>query len=771
MMLQRCHLKRSVIAAGILSLLPWLLVSSDPTGPAAEVAPDGPGGSFAPHERVAEAVGLEGEVEPETKHPGPVSGRAPPDQPLGLPGDTPQHGQRGPAPHAAQLPPRSDAAPEVAVQAGDHGNFERVVFEWPERIAYEVAQRGAQVTLAFSRPGGIDFSGIRDRFSGRVLEARADGVDAASPVMLRVLPDVTIRSFSLKDDRVVVSDVFGEPASRPLPPPPRPPWRHAASAAAEPEPAAAAGTRREGPSGAEAPASHAPTGIDHGQGNGEAAPEVEVRAGDHGDFERVVFEWPESIAYDMAQRGEQVAVVFSRPGRIDLSAVRDRFSGRVLEAWADGGDAASQVTLRVLPDVTIRSFSLEDDRVVVVDVFGGSTSQDLRPASDLAQDPIGELRRELEQRDAVIDGLLARVEQLERDAVLSGNDLDHIAAGRAPSAGERSLPQPVAPSVAAAEEPPGGPASQQEAPTPGEGQGADKTSAQGPPGQLEVDEDEIDRALERTLVQTGALLLPMGQAEVENGLSYARRETDAPTFFLENGTTFVGTSEVRRNEFELGQELRLGLPFDSQLELAFVHRYVHQSTVMKVGTGERAEDSANGHGPGDLTIGFAKTLLRENGGWWPDVVGRVSWDTGTGEAADGPVILGGGFDELRGSLSATKRQDPLAFVGSVSYEKSFENDNVEPGDEIGLALGAVLAASPETSLRAVFGQTFSQEAKFDGESIDGSDRVLGTLTLGASSILGSGIMLDIAGDVGLTDNGVDYALRASLPIRFDLGVF
>jgi hypothetical protein len=115
------------------------------------------------------------------------------------------------------------------------------------------------------------------------------------------------------------------------------------------------------------------------------------------------------IAYGVAQRGEQVTVAFSRPGRIDLSAVRDRFSGWVFEAWADGGDAASQVTLRVLPDVTIRSFSLEDDRVVVVDVFGGSTSQGLAPpASDLAEDPIGELRRELEQRDAVIDSLLAQ---------------------------------------------------------------------------------------------------------------------------------------------------------------------------------------------------------------------------------------------------------------------------------------------------------------------------------------------------------------------------
>jgi hypothetical protein len=74
-------------------------------------------------------------------------------------------------------------------------------------------------------------------------------------------------------------------------------------------------------------------------------------------------------------------------------------------------------------------------------------------------------------------------------------------------------------------------------------------------------------------------------------------------------------------------------------------------------------------------------------------------------------------------------------------------------------------------LRAVFGQTFSQQAKLDGETIDGSDRIVGTLTLGRRRSWGPGITLDIAGDVGLTDDGVDYALRASLPTPFDLGVF
>jgi hypothetical protein len=388
-------------------------------------------------------------------------------------------------------------------------------------------------------------------------------------------------------------------------------------------------------------------------------------------------------------------------------------------------------------------------------------------------DPVERLRRELAQRDALIADLLARVEELERHDLLTAVEMDQIIAGGAEAFGSderrpkhvggadrdpngedvRASPLPVpAAKPVAAEEP------------------ATAQGSAAAPGRLEVD-SETERALERTLVRTGALLLPFGQAESEPTFSYARREADAPTFFFENGTTFVGTSQVRQNEFDLSQELRFGLPFDSQLEVAFSYLYIDQSTVMKVGMGERAEHSADGQGPGDLSIGFAKTLLRENGKWWPDVVGRIAWDTGTGKTIDGPVVLGGGFSEVRGSLSATKRQDPLAFIGSLSYETSFENDHVDPGDEIGLALGAVLAASPESSLRAVLSHTFIQETEFDGRSIDGSDRVVGTLTLGGSSILGRGILLDLASDIGLTDDGVEYALRASLPIRFSLPVF
>jgi hypothetical protein len=174
---------------------------------------------------------------------------------------------------------------------------------------------------------------------------------------------------------------------------------------------------------------------------------------------------------------------------------------------------------------------------------------------------------------------------------------------------------------------------------------------------------------------------------------------------------------------------------------------------------------------GDISVGVAKTLLRENGGWWPDLVARLTWGTGTGESTDGDVLLGSGFNELRGSLDAVKRQDPLAFVGGVSYETTFEDDNVKPGDEFGFSIGTVLAPSPETSLRFGLGQRFINAATVDGEGVNGSDRVVGTATFGASVVLGRGVLLDVAADIGLTDDAPDYAARASLPTRFDLPVY
>jgi hypothetical protein len=292
-------------------------------------------------------------------------------------------------------------------------------------------------------------------------------------------------------------------------------------------------------------------------------------------------------------------------------------------------------------------------------------------------------------------------------------------------------------------------------------------AAQAAPGQLEVDEEAAERALERALVAAGALLLPFGKAEIQPSFAYIRREQDAPTIFLEQGRQFIASQEVRRNTFTGDLLLRFGLPFDSQLEVGIPYRYVEQEVVTEVDFGARAKMEGHGSGFGDIRLGLAKGLLHERN-WWPDLISRVTWDTDSGATSDDGVSLGGGFNELQGSLVMIKRQDPLVFIGSASYGTTFEKDDTNPGDRLSFSVGALLAASPETSLRIVLNQTFINELEVGDRAINGSDLVVGTLNFGASSVIGRGKFLDLLVGMGLTDEAPDYSVGISLAVRFDI---
>ena len=49
------------------------------------------------------------------------------------------------------------------------------------------------------------------------------------------------------------------------------------------------------------------------------------------------------------------------------------------------------------------------------------------------------------------------------------------------------------------------------------------------------------------------------------------------------------------------------------------------------GGAPQTSNSESGHGFGDVSVGLAKTLLQEGAGWWPDLIGRVTWDADTGQ--------------------------------------------------------------------------------------------------------------------------------------------
>ncbi|MDW8371177.1 MAG: hypothetical protein RMK81_12955, partial [Geminicoccaceae bacterium] len=207
-----------------------------------------------------------------------------------------------------------------------------------------------------------------------------------------------------------------------------------------------------------------------------------------------------------------------------------------------------------------------------------------------------ELARQLRQRDQAIAVLRRRLDALEKRLA----ETEKLAKG-AVQMGE----------PAAVEAPPARP------PAPGPSVAPSAATAQRPPapGQFEVDPLAAERALERVLVRTGALLLAPGQAELEPSITYQRNESSGPVLFFGGGGAIVGVGDrkVRRDLWQPELGLRFGLPFDSQLELSLPYNYVDQSVVDAQGQVPVGARYASGGALGDLNLAFAKTLLREDG--------------------------------------------------------------------------------------------------------------------------------------------------------------
>ena len=51
--------------------------------------------------------------------------------------------------------------PVVPVRVGEHAGFNRVVFDWPERVSYRVEVTSLRATMHFERPATLDLSGYR----------------------------------------------------------------------------------------------------------------------------------------------------------------------------------------------------------------------------------------------------------------------------------------------------------------------------------------------------------------------------------------------------------------------------------------------------------------------------------------------------------------------------------------------------------------------------------------------------------------------------------
>lgn len=357
------------------------------------------------------------------------------------------------------------------------------------------------------------------------------------------------------------------------------------------------------------------------------------------------------------------------------------------------------------------------------------------------------LMQKLDERDKLIENLQQRVQQLESNNTPRPSNNKQAAA--APTPTEQNAVAQASRQAPAQQKP--------------------ATAQPGKPGvgSFDVDEDAAQRALERTLVQTGALLLPFGQAEIQPFATYTRRENKQPFLFLNNNSGLqAANASLRRNQFDMGANLLVGLPFESQAELRIPYQVVNQSVVTTDGS-RSIENNNTADSLANVRIGLAKTLTHEST-WMPDLTARIAWDAPTGKMTDNNITLNTGFTAFVASLTALKRQDPLAFTGTVAYQKTLKKNGIEPGDQISLNVGATLAASPQTSLSIGLQQIYSRETKIDNVKVPGSDTVSSAFTLGASSTIGRSLFVSLLGGIGLTESAPSYFFNVTIPFRFDV---
>ena len=337
-----------------------------------------------------------------------------------------------------------------------------------------------------------------------------------------------------------------------------------------------------------------------------------------------------------------------------------------------------------------------------------------------SQTPI--LQKQLQQRDQVIIELLERVDALEKRTGVQR---------RTDKSSESSKENIVTTS--------------------------DTESAQAP-GAVIVSEADAERALERSLTVEGALLLPSGILEIEPGFSYVRREDTAPGFTTIGPDVFASETEVNANIYTASLTLRWGLPWQSQLEIGQVYRRSETEAVTRISFAPVDSSYQTTSDWGDLRVGFAKTLLREDLSV-PDLVGRITWDSDSGGTNS--------FEELQLSLTAIKRQDPVTFIAGLGYQHTFEKHSTEPGKIISTNFGGLIALNPETSMRFIFSALRQSERKQSGTEIAATDRTAASFITGGSVLLARGILLNLSIGMGLTDDAEDFSLAVSLPIRIN----
>ncbi|WP_422367582.1 hypothetical protein [Pelagibius sp.] len=242
------------------------------------------------------------------------------------------------------------AAETVSLRGGLHPDYGRIVFDWPREVAYEAAMEGNSLTINFDEEAS---------FAGEVIESGLRGYASAPQLSEdgRSLSFVLNGEFDLNHFRSgpkVVLDLRvreAQPAAA----------KAEAPQAEKPQSAVAQSVVAQTPPSAAAdPAT------------------VRVRGGRHAEYSRLVFDWPTTVGSRLEESPGKARIVFDRPARFDLSAVRPQGLPQIASVSAEPDGLSLSLPQSSELRVT-RSGSK-----VILDVLAGAEATAKKPAPQQA---------------------------------------------------------------------------------------------------------------------------------------------------------------------------------------------------------------------------------------------------------------------------------------------------------------------------------------------------------------------------------------------------
>jgi len=262
-----------------------------------------------------------------------------------------------------------------------------------------------------------------------------------------------------------------------------------------------------------------------------------------------------------------------------------------------------------------------------------------------------------------------------------------------------------------------------------------------PPPSSPADDEEAERALERTLVREGALVLAPFTYEVTPQASFAHWDKVQDPFV--------------RNSYSAALSARMGLPWDMQVSVSLPYVF------------DELRGGGYNSGLGEAGFLISKELMRESE-YGTNLVGSVGWTSPTQNgSAFNPIPYVSGF---QGGFTASKRFDPLVVFGSLSYFSSVARDvagtPVNPSDVIGSRFGGSLAISPATSVTVGLNMSYLVNPRPIDLVVPQSDRLLSTVDVGFATVVGPRTLFSVTAQFGVTGHVPDFRLIAALPIRF-----